>query len=216
MQQRVIGATGLLILALAMFGCGGDPAPGPVAMDAAEMERWEIALVEWRIEKNEDFMQVEESPLPASLLDGFEGLDYYFPEASFRYQLPLEETATQETVKLAKRKGDPVDYVVRGKVRFKHGDTDCELTVYGPTEADQDYLWLPFYDKTNDETTYPGGRYLDLELTADGTVELDFNKAYNPLCAYDSERWNCALPPAANTLPLRVEAGEKLMSGLAH
>ena len=216
MQQRVIGATGLLILSLAMFGCGGDQAPGPVTMDGAEMERWEIALVEWRIEKNEEFMQTEDSPLPASMREGFEGLDYYFPEASFRYQVPLEETKARETVQLTKRKGDVADYVVRGKVRFRHAGVDCELTVYGPTEAAEDYLWLPFYDQTNNETTYPGGRYLDLELAADGTVEIDFNKAYNPLCAYDSERWNCTLPPAANKLPLPVEAGEKLLSGATH
>ena len=184
-------------------------------MDAAELERWEIALVEWRIEKNEGFMQSAQSPLPENLRTGFEGLDYYFPEASFRYQVPLEEAAQAETVKLAMRKGDESAYVVRGTVRFRHGDHDLALTVYGP-EGDPDALWLPFYDKTNGETTYGGGRYLDLELQADGTVELDFNKAYNPFCAYDAEKWNCTLPPAENTLPLRVEAGEKLLSAAGH
>jgi uncharacterized protein (DUF1684 family) len=185
-------------------------------MDAAETERWEIALVEWRIEKNERFMDPAESPLPAAQVEGFEGLDYYFPEATFRYRLPLEASAAADTVRLARRKGDEVAYVVRGKVRFRHGDRDCELTVLGSPGQGEEPLWLPFHDKTNGETTYPGGRYLDLELAADGTVEVDFNKAYNPLCAYDAERWNCALPPAGNTLPIRVEAGEKLLSGVAH
>ncbi len=213
---RTIATGSLLILVLAVVGCGSDPAPGSVEMDAAELERWEIALVEWRIEKNEGFMQSQESPLPEILREGFEGLDYYFPEASLRYVVPLEKPAAEETVQLALRKGEDSPYVVRGTVRFRHGGEDLALTVYGPAKSASDVLWLPFYDKTNGETTYGGGRYLDLELQADGTVEVDFNKAYNPYCAYDAERWNCTLPPAENTLPLRVEAGEKLLSAAAH
>lgn len=207
----------LLVLIVAMAGCGGgEPAPGPVTMNAADMEAWEIALVEWRIEKNEQFMQAERSPLPASLLGGFEGLDYYFPVAELRYRLPLTPAAAPDTVHLAKRKGDDVPYVVRGTVRFHHAGRDHELTVFGPAAAGQDYLWLPFHDTTNGGATYPGGRYLDLELAADGTVEVDFNKAYNPLCAYDAERFNCTLPPAGNTLDIAIEAGEKLLAGAAH
>jgi len=216
MQQSAIAACGLLILVVAVAGCGSDPASGPLEMDAAELETWEIALVEWRIEKNEGFMQSAESPLPEGMREGFEGLDYYFPEKTFRYRLPLDETAGGSTAQLAKRKGEQSTYEVRGKIRFQHDGQDLELTVYGPTGDGDDTLWLPFYDKTNGESTYGGGRYCNLELAADGTVEVDFNKAYNPFCAYDAERWNCTLPPAENTLPLRVEAGEKLLSAAGH
>ncbi|HOX24821.1 MAG TPA: DUF1684 domain-containing protein [Candidatus Krumholzibacteria bacterium] len=194
-------------------GCERAHAPGPLAMDAAETERWEIALVEWRIEKNERFMDAAQSPLPAAMVDGFEGLDYYFPVAELRYRLTLEQPASADTVRLARRKGGQDAYIPRGTVRFRHAGRDCLLTVFGLAGQPEGDLWLPFYDKTNGETTYPGGRYLDLELAADGTLEVDFNKAYNPLCAYDPERWNCTLPPAENTLPMRVEAGEKLLSG---
>jgi uncharacterized protein len=201
-----------LACGLLAAGCGGDRAPGPLAMDPQETERWEIALVEWRIEKNEDFMAPGLSPLPAELLGDFEGLDYYFPEPDFRYRLPLEAVAAADTVQLALRKGQTATYLVRGQVRFKHGKHNCTLTVFGPVQGGG-ALWLPFYDPTNGQSTYPGGRYLDLELAADGTVEVDFNKAYNPLCAYDPERWDCVLPTAANTLPVPVAAGEKLLFG---
>jgi uncharacterized protein (DUF1684 family) len=214
MQQRVLSMMVLVMLILA--GCSSEPAPGPMAMDAAETERWEIALVEWRIEKNEAFMDPAQSPLPAAVREGFEGLDYYFPEDTFRYRLTLAETTDDATVSLSKAKGEDVTYAVRGTLRFRHGGQDCELTVFGPTDPGQDYLFLPFYDRTNGETTYSGGRYLDLELAADGTVEVDFNKAYNPLCAYGDPRWNCTLPPASNTLPILVEAGEKLLAGTGH
>ena len=203
----------LPLLVIFWSACGEQQLPGPLAMDAEETERWEIALVEWRIEKNEAFMDPELSPLPAAMLEDFEGLDYFFPEAGFRYRLPLEAVQSAATVQLDLRKGETTTYAVRGKIRFRHADHNCELTVFGPVEGDPTQLWLPFHDQTNGQSTYPGGRYLDLELAADGTVEVDFNKAYNPLCAYDAERWNCALPPAGNTLALSVEAGEKLLTG---
>jgi len=215
MQPRMLFV--ILVLMLALTGCGNkQEAPGSLAMDAAETERWEIALVEWRIEKNESFMDPAKSPLPESLQTGFEGLDYYFPVATFRYSLTMEEATGAETVELTKRKGETVTYKVRGLLRFNHGGQDCELTVFGSAGDGQDYLFLPFFDQTNGDTSYPGGRYVDLELAADGTVELDFNKAYNPLCAYGDPRWNCTLPPATNTLDLRVEAGEKMLAGTAH
>jgi len=220
MLQRVHTSHVLMLCCLCSIllvgGCGDKPAAGPVTMDAAETERWEIALVEWRIEKNENFMVPERSPLPAPMIERFEGLDYYFPEASLRYRVELEQATAADTLTLTMGQGQNVPYVVRGKVRFRHGDADCELAVLGAVGADEGHLWVPFYDKTNGETTYPGGRYVDLELADDGTVEVDFNRAYNPYCAYDAERWNCTLPPAQNTLPIRVDAGEKLMAGAHH
>lgn len=216
MRSTMLLLIATTLLLSAFLGCGDDPAPGPLTMDDAELERWEIALVEWRIEKNEDFMVPERTPLPAAVLDGFEGLDYYFPAPAFRYRVPLELAARPDTVIMTRSGGDQMPYVVAGHVRFRHDDQDHQLTVYGPARPGPDYLFLPFYDLTNGQETYPGGRYVDLDLADDGTVELDFNKAYNPLCAYGGTQWNCALPPAENRLPLRVEAGEKLLAGAGH
>ena len=78
-----------------------------------------------------------------------------------------------------------------------------------------DYLFLPFKDNTNDETTYGGGRYLDLrqgDIGGDNIMTVDFNKAYNPWCAY-SDGYNCPIPPATNHLDLAVNAGEKNFRG---
>ena len=58
-------------------------------MGAEEFEAWEIALVEMRIEKNEEFSSSEASPLPAGDLEGFEGLNYYFPKAELRFKTPF-------------------------------------------------------------------------------------------------------------------------------
>lgn len=77
------------------------------------------------------------------------------------------------------------------------------------------YLFIPFTDKTNGETTYEAGRYIDLssaDLPADDFL-LDFNKAYNPYCAYISNKYNCPVPPKENDLPAEIKAGEKKWNG---
>ena len=65
----------------------------------------------------------------------------------------------------------------------------------------------------NGDTTYGGGRYIDLMKTDvnDGNVMLDFNKAYNPDCAF-GEGFSCPIPPAENRLGIAVKAGEKIWS----
>lgn len=74
----------------------------------------------------------------------------------------------------------------------------------------QDLLFLPFYDDTNGDSSYGGGRYLDLSRKNfdEGNYAVDFNFCYNPYCAY-SEEYSCPVPPASNRLPFAVRAGEE-------
>jgi uncharacterized protein len=212
MTSRTMLALGALTILAAVgpAGCVSE-APGPLAMTDQEQEAWEIRLVEFRIDKNEAFMDSTQTALRPEDLPGFEGLNYYFPEKGLRYRLPLVPATGDQTVTLTKRKGNTVPYVRKGQVTFAYAGKNHTLSVFGPADPkDGDYLWLPFYDATSGEETYGGGRYLDLELAADGTVEVDFNFAYNPLCDYNPEKYNCTLPPAENRLPFAVKAGEKL------
>lgn len=207
------------ILALTLLGACGEKidnqnssgnAPAPVAMDQAAYETWEIALVEMRIEKNEEFAKAETSPLPEEDVADFVGLNYFLPAAGLKFQVPFTATAGTDTVMLTKRKGNLISYLRRGEVSFSHEGHDYTLPVFGPVDHTQgDYLWLPFTDATTGKTTYGGGRYLDIEVDAQGLVNLDFNYAYNPLCNYNSERYNCTLPPNESHLDFAVEAGEK-------
>jgi hypothetical protein len=71
-------------------------------------------------------------------------------------------------------------------------------------------VWLVFGDETSGHETYGGGRFLVTgEVQPDGSVEVDFNLAYNPPCVFSSYA-TCPLPPEGNRLPLRIEAGEKV------
>ncbi|HEV7330737.1 MAG TPA: DUF1684 domain-containing protein [Flavisolibacter sp.] len=107
-------------------------------------------------------------------------------------------------------------YKVYGTLHFRLNGKNLLLNVYQSqdlmqSEAYRNYLFLPFTDATNGSETYEGGRYIDLTIQdiQNNTVLLDFNKAYNPYCAYVSGKYNCPIPPKENALPVAIKAGEK-------
>ncbi|HEU4473163.1 MAG TPA: DUF1684 domain-containing protein [Flavisolibacter sp.] len=104
---------------------------------------------------------------------------------------------------------------VYGVLHFKLADTSLTLNVYQSqglmqVEGYKTYLFLPFTDGTTGNESYEVGRYIDLrqEDIRNGQVYIDFNKAYNPYCAYASS-YSCPIPPKENNLPVRIMAGEK-------
>lgn len=100
--------------------------------------------------------------------------------------------------------------------RFKLRDTTLSLTIYKPqmlpgADTLQNYLFLPFTDATCGDESYGAGRYLDLDSRDihNGKMVIDFNKTYNPYCAFVTGKYNCPVPPATNHLPVAIRAGEK-------
>ena len=81
------------------------------------------------------------------------------------------------------------------------------LTVYANPQG----FFLPFVDALAGTETYGAGRYLDPEPLGGGRVLLDFNRAYNPYCAYN-EQWSCPITPRENRLAVPIRAGEKLFT----
>ena len=73
-------------------------------------------------------------------------------------------------------------------------------------------MFIPFRDATCQSESYGGGRYIDTETPKGKTLRIDFNKAYNPYCAY-SIRYSCPIPPEENTLKIAIPAGEKVPVG---
>ena len=103
------------------------------------------------------------------------------------------------------------EYKVYGKAVFTLRDTTYELMIYQNVnltkkEGYEDFLFLPFNDYTNGNETYGGGRYLDLRIPDGSTIILDFNKAYNPYCAY-TDRYSCPVPPKENSITTYIYAG---------
>ena len=101
---------------------------------------------------------------------------------------------------------DPASPAERaGIVRFNVAGEEVSLVLY---DTGHPGYFVPFRDKTSGTDTYGAGRYLDIDPNSDGTVTLDFNMAYNPLCAYN-DAYSCPLPPVENWLTVAVEAGER-------
>ena len=104
---------------------------------------------------------------------------------------------------------------IYGMLRFQLDNTTCTLQVYQSqallsNPEYNNYLFLPFTDKTSGEESYENGRYIDLTISEleKGNYLLDFNKAYNPYCAYTSGIYNCPVPPKDNDLTVAIRAGE--------
>jgi len=100
-----------------------------------------------------------------------------------------------------------------GEARFKLGGKDQVLSIFqnlGLMEDPEyeDYLFVPFTDETNGSESYGGGRYLDVEMPEGDRMIINFNKAYNPYCAYNA-KYSCPIPPAENHLDIEVKAGVK-------
>ena len=113
-------------------------------------------------------------------------------------------------------------YYKYGKVSFSLRDTLLHLYIYQSkdlmqTEKYRDYLFIPFTDLTTGDESYGSGRYLDFTLDSikNNTLTLEFNKAYNPYCAY-ATGFRCPIPPKENHLQVAMMAGEKTFGKSIH
>lgn len=145
---------------------------------------------------------------------------FYPADEKFKVQCRFERSA-DTTVVVMKTSGKAIpqkDFVRYGKIYFSIHDTAVFLTVYRSKDLEKNpqysrYLFIPFTDLTTGDETYGSGRYIDIftwDIKND-TVEIDFNKAYNPYCAYSSG-YNCPIPPRENLLQVAIKAGEKLFA----
>lgn len=108
------------------------------------------------------------------------------------------------------------NYRTYGVLHFTINDTSLTLNIYQSqdlmtSKEYKDHLFIPFSDATSGEETYESGRYIDLDIKdiAGDKYVIDFNRAYNPYCAYVSGKYNCPIPPVENRLIVAIRAGEK-------
>lgn len=140
---------------------------------------------------------------------------FYKPDPNYRFDCRVELSTDTTTVSM-KTSANTTKYFKRyGHIVFKVHDTTCLLMLYKSLDPKmpaqyKDLLFLPFMDLTTGDESYGSGRYIDLYTTEikDGYLPVDFNKAYNPYCAY-ATGFRCPVPPRENTLPVAIFAGEK-------
>lgn len=135
----------------------------------------------------------------------FRGLEYYPIDEAYRVEATLLPYQGARVARVATVvDGLSQEFEVPGVLRFRLRGRDCELEPL----LSEGKLFLIFRDRTSGRTTYPAGRYLYAELPVNGRTMLDFNKAYNPPCAF-TRYATCPLPPRRNRLKVAVKAGEK-------
>lgn len=149
-------------------------------------------------------------------------LEFYPVDEAYSLQAGFEKVSNAPWFELATSGKLKKVFRVYGIARFTIHDTVVSLNIYQSQNLMQtpeysDYLFLPFTDLTTGTESYEGGRYIDLRFPdiRGNKINIDFNKAYNPLCAYVSGKYNCPVPPRENSLPVRIAAGEKKF-GKAH
>ena len=172
-----------------------------------------IQITAFREKYKNDFLTEKNSPLKK---DDLQHLRFYDADSTYRVTAKVELIPAANPFMMPMFIGAACEYLPYAKLKFALKSKQMELTVYRSTSLMtmpeyKDYLFLPFTDETNGNETYGGGRYIDLREAEfkKGLVVLDFNKTYNPYCAFSSA-YSCPKPPDENRLAVAIKAGEKM------
>jgi len=170
-------------------------------------------ILTFQKELNEEFKNPEESPLPDRYRKNFETLDFFAPDTAYVVEARFVRTPESLPFLMSTTTDRKSKEVVYGIAHFELNGKKRQLEIYQNQELMQqeefrDYLFLPFTDDTNDKETYAGGRYIDLRIPESDMIQIDFNKAYNPYCAYN-KKYSCPIVPSVNALDTEVRAGVK-------
>jgi uncharacterized protein (DUF1684 family) len=145
---------------------------------------------------------------------------HFFPyDTAYRVEAKVEWLENEKPFSMPTYSGASKDFIRSASLSFVINGTTHTLSAYKDLSippamvVHRDRLFLPFMDHSNSEITYGGGRYLDIDLRRGSTSALiDFNRAYNPYCAY-ADGFRCPIPPRENRLGIEIPAGEQSYSG---
>lgn len=164
----------------------------------------------------QDFIDNPHSPLKKNDL---KNLHFFNPDSLYQVNAKIELLSDQKPFKIPTSGGQAKVFYRYAKATFNLNGKDLQLTLFkneipSSNPKYRDLLFLPFTDETNSKITYGGGRYIDVNQNdiKEGRLTIDFNKAYNPYCAY-SHGYQCPIPPEENDLATEINAGEKLFTG---
>jgi len=184
-----------------------------VLSSCKEQKRYIPNLTEFQKELNSSFKDVTKSPLSKNDRQDFVSLDFFDFDSSYVVNAVLTPYKRDSIFDMKTNTDRMHTYNKFGKIKFNLNDSSFELNVYEDKELTNeqiniDELFLPFYDNTNGITTYSGGRYIDLKVTKDSIISIDFNKAYNPYCVYNY-KFSCPIVPSENYISSEIKAGVK-------
>ncbi|MGB9665640.1 MAG: DUF1684 domain-containing protein [Ignavibacteria bacterium] len=199
-----------LLILLILFSACSKKSIDPKYLEEIENYRKQI---------DSTFRYSPDSPFRRDTTVKFTGLKYFDVDPDFVFKSKLYRYAIPETVTVLGTKGEKRTQIKYGYFQFNYKGKTYKINVYkypdsvikNGKEHLKNYLAVWFRDLTTGDETYEVGRYLDVgdESTDPNFLyTLDFNKAYNPYCAY-TPIYSCAIPREEDFINLRIEAGEK-------
>jgi uncharacterized protein (DUF1684 family) len=172
------------------------------------------ATIEKERTEKDRFMQTSDDSPFARDPQSFSGLRYFEVDARYDITASLTPIQGKKSVVLATSDGNEQRYLEYALAEFDLDGYHNSLLILESTgpKLESGHLFLAFGDETSASETYGGGRYLDIKhVPGSNSISLDFNKAYNPYCAYVDD-YSCPLPPSQNLLRVAIRAGEKTYS----
>lgn len=176
-------------------------------------------LIAHRKTYRNDFLTDKNSPLKE---DDLQYLKFFDADESYRVTAEFIAMPGTLPFDMPTYSGKTKQYVKYGELHFQLKNERLKLSVYQNVALSaraeyKEYLFIPFKDETSGVETYGGGRYIDCKTSdiKEGKLLLDFNKCYNPYCAYSSG-YSCPIPPDENKLPVKILAGEKSFGKETH
>lgn len=164
---------------------------------------------------NTQYASASESPLTKEDLKTFKSLSFFDIDENYKVEATFEMTPNTPVFAMPTTTDRLPLYQKYGVATFTLNGKKLELSLYQhqnsmPSFDDENLLFLPFNDTTNGTTSYGGGRYIDVAIPEKGSnkIVIDFNKSYNPYCAYNY-KYSCPIPPRENDLPIAILAGVK-------
>lgn len=169
-------------------------------------------IKKFQTELNKEYKNPKETPLRGDNYTNFKQHPFFPIDLKYRVTARFDRTPNAVPFELPTSSGKTQPYVEFGKAIFDLDGKTYVLTVYQSLnlvkkKGFEDYLFLPFRDETNGKQTYGGGKYMDLRIPKTNEIILDFNKSYQPYCAYNAYDYNCPVVPEENFLPTKIEAG---------
>lgn len=169
----------------------------------------------YQSELKEFYLNPKTTPLKGIEIDSFKGITFFPINEEYYVIAKVTSITNGDTVIMPTSAQNTKRYLEYCYLDFTINNQKLRLTAYLSIKNENELvvhkdveLFVPFKDETNSVSSYGGGRYLDIHTKniINDEIVLDFNKAYNPYCAY-SIFYNCPIPPSANHLKIEIPAG---------
>ncbi len=181
------------------------------SLTAIQAQTYKDSIIAFQDHLNEEYRDTIKSPLSHEELEKFQGHTFFPVDENFKVTANFQRALNPIPYQMKTTTDRVPVYDIYGIATFTINGKEMKLNIYQShylrtKEKYKNRLFLPFTDLTNGIDTYTGGRYIDLKIPAGDTILIDFNKAYNPYCAYNMD-YSCPIPPKENDMPIAIRAG---------